>query len=62
MIPRLTDVPGKFQSVLEALVEFFSGMAKGNSPHHTAFVGAYIFSAGCYIFFSTLFSSFSSAT
>ncbi len=54
-IPRFRYVPGKFQSVIEALVEFFSGMAKSNSPHRPGFVGAYIFSAGVYIFFSTIF-------
>ena len=54
-IPRFKDVPGRFQSVIEALVEFFSGMAKSSSPHRPGFVGAYIFSAGVYIFFSTLF-------
>ncbi len=54
-IPRFTWVPGRFQSVIEALVEFFSGLAKGNSPHKPGFVGAYIFTAGVYIFFSTLF-------
>ena len=57
-IPRFTDVPGKFQTVIEALVEFFSGMAKGNSPHRPGFVGAYIFAAGVYIFFSTIFELF----
>ena len=30
-------------------------MAKGNSPHRTGFISAYIFSAGVYIFFSTMF-------
>ena len=44
-------------SVIEALVEFFSGMAKANSPHRPGFVGAYIFAAGCYIFFSTVFDT-----
>lgn len=57
-IPRFTDVPGRFQTVVEALVEFFSGMAKGNSPHRPGFVGAYIFAAGVYIFFSTIFELF----
>jgi len=57
-IPRFTDVPGKFQSVIEALVEFFSGMARSNSPHKPGFVGAYIFAAGVYIFFSTIFELF----
>ncbi len=54
-IPRFKNVPGKFQSIIEKLVEFFTGMAEANSPHETGFVGAYIFSAGVYIFFSTLF-------
>ena len=34
---------------------FFSGMAKTKSPHKTPVVGSYIFGAGCYIFFSTIF-------
>lgn len=55
VIPHFKTVPGKFQLVLEELVGFFSGMAKGNSPHKTPIVGAYIFGAGCYIFFSTIF-------
>lgn len=54
-IPRFRYVPGKFQSVIEALVEFFTNMAKGNSPHRPGFVGGYIFAAGVYIFFSTVF-------
>ena len=54
-VPRFTYVPGKLQSVVEALVEFFAGMAKGSSPHRPGFVGAYIFAAGTYIFFSTVF-------
>lgn len=57
-VPRFKDVPGKFQSAIEKLVEFFGGMAKDNSPHKTAVVAAYIFSAGVYIFFSTLFELF----
>ena len=55
VIPRFTNVPGKLQSVIESLVEFFSGMAKNSSPNRPGFVGAYIFSAGVYIFFSTVF-------
>ncbi|MCR5324372.1 MAG: F0F1 ATP synthase subunit A [Lachnospiraceae bacterium] len=54
-IPRFKYVPGKFQIVIEKMVEFFTDMAKGNSPHKTGFVSAYIFSAGLYIFFGTLF-------
>ena len=57
-VPRFKDVPGKFQSVIEKLVEFFSDMAKNNSPHRTGFISAYIFSAGVYIFFSTIFELF----
>ena len=57
-VPRFKNVPGKFQSVIEKLVEFFSDMAGNNSPHKTGFVGAYIFSAGVYIFFGTLFELF----
>ncbi len=57
-IPKFKTVPGKFQTVLEMAVEFFSGMAKSNSPHKPKFVGAYIFSAGFYIFFSTIFELF----
>ena len=54
-IPRFKMVPGRFQTILEKPVEFFKDMAKANSPHRTGFVSAYIFSAGCYILFSTLF-------
>ena len=57
-IPRMKTVPGKAQSVLEWLVSFFSDMAGKNSPHKTAFVGAYIFGAGSFIFFGTLFELF----
>lgn len=57
-IPKFRDVPGKFQSVIEKLVEFFADMAKSNSPHRTGFISAYIFSAGVYIFFSTIFELF----
>lgn len=58
VIPRFKKIPGKFQSLVEKLVEFFSGMADKNSPHRPGFIGAYIFSAGVYIFFSTLFELF----
>ncbi len=56
-IPKFKQVPGKFQLVIEMAVEFFSNMAKSNSPHKTGFVAAYIFSAGIYIFFSTVLNS-----
>ncbi|MBO4769979.1 MAG: F0F1 ATP synthase subunit A [Clostridia bacterium] len=57
-VPRFRTVPGKFQSLIEKAVDFFSDMAAGNSPHRTGFVAAYIFSAGLYVFFSTLFELF----
>ncbi|MBQ6183409.1 MAG: F0F1 ATP synthase subunit A [Clostridia bacterium] len=58
VLPRFRTVPGKFQAVIEKAVDLFSGMAKNNSPHRTGFVAAYIFSAGTYIFFGTLFELF----
>lgn len=57
-IPKFKTVPGKFQCAIEKIVELFSGMAGKNSPHKPKFVGAYIFSAGVYIFVSTLFELF----
>ena len=58
VIPKFRSVPGKFQSALEALVDLFDSMARSNSPHKTGFVSAYIFSAGVYSFFSTVFELF----
>ena len=54
-IPRFKKIPGKFQLVLETAVKYFSGLAKQNSPHRNGFLGAYVFTAGVYIAFSTLF-------
>ena len=54
-IPRFKLRPGKLQLVLEEAVGLFSGMARENSPHRSRFLGAYIFSAGAYIFVGTLF-------
>ena len=54
-IPRFKMIPGKMQTILEKPVEFFSDMARTNSPNKSGFVGAYIFGAGLYIFLSTLF-------
>lgn len=54
-VPRFKEVPGKFQLVIEKIVEFFDGLAKNNSPHSNGFLGCYIFSAGCYICIGTLF-------
>ena len=58
VIPRFKYVPGKFQLVLEQLVGTFDNMAKANSPQRNRFLGAYIFSAGVYIFIGTLFELF----
>ncbi len=57
-IPRFKYVPGKFQSVIESIVGFFSDMARTNSPHRSRLVGSYIFGAGVYVFFGTLFELF----
>lgn len=58
VIPGFKLVPGKFQLLLETLVEFFDGLAKSNSPHRNKFLGAYIFAAGVYIFVGTVFELF----
>lgn len=57
-IPKFRIVPGKFQILIEKLVGFFTDMAGKNSSHKPRFIGAYIFSAGVYIFFSTIFELF----
>lgn len=58
VIPRFRLVPGKFQMLLETAVGFFDGLAKSNSPHRNRFLGAYIFTAGAYIFVGTIFELF----
>ncbi|MGN0769055.1 MAG: F0F1 ATP synthase subunit A [Christensenellales bacterium] len=58
VIPRFKKVPGKFQLLLETLVGFFDKLAKGNSPFHNGFLGAYIFSAGLFVFFGTFIELF----
>ena len=55
VIPRFQYSPGKLQLLLEEAVGLFDGMAQGSSPHRHRFLGAYIFAAGAYIFFGTLF-------
>lgn len=55
VIPKFTEVPGKFQLVLETAVKYFSGLAKNNSPHRNGFLGAYVFAAGVYVAVSTVF-------
>ena len=58
VIPRFKMVPGKFQMILEQFVGFFDNLAKTSSPHRNTFLGAYVFSAGVYIFVGTLFELF----
>lgn len=59
VIPRFDKYhPKKFQCLMEKAVGIFYDMANTNSPHSTSFVGAYIFSAGVYIFVSTIFELF----
>lgn len=57
-VPRFKEIPGKFQTVIESAVGFFDNLAKTNSPQRNSFLGAYIFSAGTYIFIGTLFELF----
>ncbi len=58
VIPRFKYVPGRLQLLLEQAVGLFDGLAKTNSPWRNGFLGAYLFGAGCYIFFGTLFELF----
>lgn len=58
LIPRMKEVPGRVQLLVEELVNFFNNLAKTNSPHRNSFLGAYIFAAGVYIFFGTTFELF----
>ena len=58
VIPKFLYVPGKFQLLLEQAVCMFDGLAKSNSPWRNGFLGAYVFAAGAYIFFGTLFELF----
>ena len=58
VIPRFTLHPGRFQMLLEQAVGLFDGLARSNSPHRNGFLGVYVFSAGTYIFVSTLLEMF----
>ena len=58
VIPKFTIIPGKFQSCLEWVVSFFDDLAKQNSPKRNKFLGAYIFTAGVFIFTGTIFELF----
>lgn len=55
VIPRFKMVPGRLQLVLEEAVGFFDRLATSSSPRRHSFLGAYVFTAGVYIFISTLF-------
>ena len=55
VIPRFKIKPGKFQLLIEEWVGFFDNLAKTNSPHRNGFLGAYLFTAGSYVFLGTLF-------
>lgn len=55
VIPKFTVIPGKFQLLLEQAVGIFDSLAKGNSPQRNRFLGAYVFTAGAYIFIGTMF-------
>lgn len=58
VIPRFKMVPGKLQLLLETAVGFFDNLAKSNSPHRNRFLGAYVFTAGAYIFVGTILELF----
>ena len=58
VIPRFKLIPGKFQLLLETAVGFFDDLAVSNSPHRSKFLGAYVFTAGAYIFVGTIFELF----
>ena len=58
VISRFKIVPGKFQIILEELISYFDNLAKTNSPSRNGFLGAYVFAAGVYIFFGTIFELF----
>ncbi len=58
VIPRFTDRPGRFQLLLEQLVDLFDGLAKSNSPHRNGFLRVYVFTVGIYIFVGTVFELF----
>ena len=55
VIPKFRLIPGKFQLVLETAVGFFDDLCGIKDPGKRTFAGAYVFAAGIYIAFSTLF-------
>lgn len=58
VIPGFQYVPGKFQLLIEEWVGLFDHLARTNSPHKNNALGAYIFTAGTYIFAGTMFELF----
>ena len=58
VIPRFSEVPGRFQLLLEQAVGTLDGLALVKEPGKRTFVGAYVFAAGVYIFVGTLFELF----
>lgn len=58
VITRFRMEPGGLQLLLETAVSLFDGLARSSSPHRNRFLGAYVFSAGVYIFLGTLFELF----
>lgn len=54
-VPKFKDRPGKLQLLLEQGVGLFDGLAHENGTRKTRFLSAYIFTAGAYIFFGTIF-------
>ena len=54
-LPRFRTIPGRFQLLLEQAVGFLDGLARASAPGKGGFAGAYLFAAGLYIFFGTLF-------
>lgn len=56
--PKFTKIPGKLQMLLEQAVSMFDSLARSNSPHRNSFLGAYVFTAGAYIFVGTLLELF----
>ena len=57
-VPRFKKVPTGIQTVLEAAVSLFDGMATEKSPHRHRFLSAYIFTAGAYVCLGTIFELF----
>ena len=59
VIPKFSITkPGKAQIIIETWIGFFTGLAEKNSPHCSYMIGAYVFTAGSYIFISTLLELF----